>query len=155
MFFRKYQNKKGVTLIEIITVVAILGILAGISVNVFRSVSNAKTLDKEAEIILSYINRTRTNAINSLNLEAHGVSFASSSVTIYYGTNATTAASSSVYTLGAGHTISSVSLSNHATNFYFNKLSGEPSATGTITIENSSHETKTITVYGTGLCEVE
>ncbi len=153
--FSKTNFKRGITLIEILMVVAILGILTGISVSSFRTISNTKTLDKEAEVVLSYINRTRTNAINSLNLEAHGVSFASSTVTIYYGTSAVTAASSSVYTLSGGHTISGVSLSNGATNFYFNKLSGEPSATGSITIRNQSGDTKTITIYGTGLSEVQ
>lgn len=100
--FSKTNFKRGITLIEILMVVAILGILTGISVSSFRTISNTKTLDKEAEVVLSYINRTRTNAINSLNLEAHGVSFASSTVTIYYGTSAVAAASSSVYTLSGG-----------------------------------------------------
>lgn len=151
----KYKKNRGISIIEVLVVIAIMGILTSISVSVFRSLANNESLDKETEIILSYINRTRSNAINSLNLEEQGVVFASSSVKIYYGNNPLANSTSTTYTLSSHNIISNVDLSNNLTNFYFYKLSGEPSATGTITIQNSDGQQKTIVIYGTGLSDVQ
>jgi Tfp pilus assembly protein FimT len=152
MFFT-YKNKtQGISIIEVLMVVAIISIVTSISVGIFSSLSNKQTLDKEAEVVVSYINKTRSNAINSLSNKEHGVSFAS---TIYHGTSAVSPATSTVYTLSSKHTIWNVSLTNNLSNFYFYRLSGEPSATGTLQIRHVDGSSKTINIYGTGFVEVQ
>lgn len=147
--------KKGISILEVLLAVAIITIVTSISVGIFSSLSNKQTLDKEAEVVVSYINKTRSNAINSLSNKEHGVSFASSTVTIYHGTSAVSPATSTVYTLSSKHTIWNVSLTNGASNFYFYRLSGEPSATGTLQVRHIDGSSKTINVYGTGFIEVQ
>lgn len=147
--------KQGISVIEILIVIGIMGIVASLTVSGFHLLANTESLDKEAELVLSYINRTRTNAINSLDLQEHGIVFASSSVRIYYGNNPSAVSTSTTYNLAGNNVIQNLSLSNHLTSLYFYKLSGEPSATGTIRIRNSDGEEKVIVIYGTGLSEVQ
>lgn len=148
-------KKKGISMIEILMVLAIMGIVTSISIGVLHSLSNTESLDKETELVLSYINRTRSNAINSLNSEEQGVEFSSSTVRIYYGNNPQANSTSTTYTLSSNNVIENVDLSNNLDNLYFYKLSGEPSATGTITIRNSDGQEKKIIIYGTGISDVQ
>lgn len=151
-----YKSKrKGVSMIEILITLSIMGIVTSISIGVLHSLSNTESLDKETELVLSYINRTRSNAINSLNFEEQGVQFSSSTVRIYYGIDPEANSTSTTYTLSSSNVIQNVNLSNNLSSFYFYKLSGEPSATGTLTIRNSDGQEKTIIIYGTGISDVQ
>ncbi len=155
MFSNFKKNNTGISMIEVLMVIAIIGIVTSISVSIFSSLSSTQSLDKEAEIVVSYINKSRSNAINSLSNKEHGISFASSTVTIFYGTNAASPATSTVYTLSSKDKIWNVSLTNGLSNFYFYRLSGEPSATGTFEVRHSDGSKKTINIYGTGFVEVQ
>lgn len=147
--------KKGISVIEVLLTIAILGILTSISVGIFSSLANSQSLDKETEIIISYINKARNNSINSLDFMAHGVSFASSTVTVFYGTNPQTAPTSTVYTLSPRETIWNVAFSNSQSYLYFNKLTGKPNTTGTLKVKHASGVEKVITIYATGFVEVQ
>ncbi len=147
------MNNRGFSALEIIITISISFILTAISVSMFSRLSNNTSLDKDANIVLSYISRARSAAIDSKDALAHGVKFASTTVYIYSGTTYPGTHSES-YNLLSGANISSLSLSNRSTSFYFNKLTGTPSATGTVTVSRNG-SSKSIIIYATGVSEIQ
>ncbi len=146
--------KRGISLIEILVAISIAGILGAISISVFSRLSNATSLDRDANIVLSHITKARTLAIDSVNSLTHGINFGSTTVKVFSGTVLTTSNIESIYTLQGGSRISAISLSNATTSLYFNKLTGNPSATGNITVSQGSNS-KTIIIYATGIAEIQ
>lgn len=149
------SKKKGISVIEILVVVAILGILTAISTGLFTSLANSQSLDKETETIVSFINKARNNAINSLELTQHGVIFASSTVRVFYGTNPATAPTSTTYNVSSKDKIWNVTFGNGQSYLYFNKLTGKPNTSGTLQVRHSDNTSKTIRIYATGFVEVQ
>ncbi len=151
------NSKKGFSLYEIIIAIAIAGIITALGGTVFFDLAGKQSLDKDTTTALSYIEKARMLTINSANATTYGIKFASSTVTIFPGTSyASATASNTVFTLSGRTTISSVSLSNSTTTFYFQRLTGMPTATGTITFKQvNGTSTKQILISGTGLAEVQ
>ncbi len=141
-------------MLELLVAISITFILCAISVSVFSRLSNSTSLDRDANIVLSYISKARTKAIDSVDSLAHSVNFASTSVKVYSGTSITTASLKETYRLPSGTSITSVSLSNGTTSLYFNKLTGNPSATGSITLRRAG-ENVVIRIYATGITEIQ
>ncbi len=148
------MRQKGISLIEVLIGISIMMIIGATSVVVFSRLSNATSLDRDANIVLSYVSRARTESIDSVSSLTHGIKFASTSVKVFSGTVLTTSNVEATYALLGSTRISSVSLSNATSSLYFNKLTGSPSATGTVTVSFGS-EAKTIRIYATGIAEIE
>lgn len=147
---------KGFTVAELIVVIAIGAILTTISMTVFVNTIAYHSVDKDVQSVQSSILTARAQAMGSKNFATYGVRFASSSVAIFQGTSFSTASTTMVYNLSSRVSISSVQLSNSSTSVYFNKLTGVPSATGTIQLRlNTSSNTRTITIQGTGIVDVQ
>lgn len=148
--------KKGFTIVEALIGVAILAVIAALSVTTFVNVANYQALEKDADSALSYIQKARNMALNSNEFSQYGVRFASTSISIFQGTTFSTASTTMVYNLSSRATISSVNLSNGSRDIYFNKLTGKPNATGTVTFKSKSGTTtKVLIIYGTGISELQ
>lgn len=145
---------KGVSLLEIIITISVLLMLGSISVSVFSDLSNSTSLDKDANIIASYIDRARGEAIDSVFSVPHGVYLESDKISIFSGTTYSIGDLESYYDVSSKSSISSIDLTGGVTSFYFEKLTGIPSATGTITV-SSDDGSRLITIYGTGVVDVE
>jgi len=156
-----YKNKSiynsGFNIIEILIILAILAIFVSLSITVFLNLSNNQSLEKEVTTSLSFIEKARMKTINSSFQSQYGVKLASTSVTIFPGTTYVQGnASNTAYTLGGKAYISSINLTNGGTSFYFQKLTGKPSATGTITFRLTGTTTeKYIIINSAGLAEVQ
>ena len=149
------KRNKGFTVFEIAVAVAI-GVFIGMTaVATFSGLSNSKSLDRDAVNVLSYIEKARGKAIDSVGGVEHGVKFASSYVKVFSGTSYITTNTEATYAVPVASLISSISLSNATTTLYFSKLTGNASATGTITISRGAGGSKTIKIYATGLAEIQ
>lgn len=147
---------RGFTLIEMVVAFGITAIIVTLTVSSFVGLSNFQSIDKDSDVSLSYLEKARTQAIDSKNFSEYGVRFASTSVTLFPGTAYTSTSSNLVYNLSTKVTISAISLSNGGTDIYFNKVTGESNATGTVTFQlQNSSTTKKIIIYGTGLAEIQ
>ena len=148
--------KHGFSLLEIILAVGIAGIIMALGSSVFFNLSNKESVEKDANVSLSFIEKARMLTINSLYSSEYGVKFSPNSVTVFPGeVYSPQNASNTVYNLSSKVSISSVELSGGATSFYFSKISGKPSATGTINfLGTNSSISKQITINGTGLSEL-
>ncbi len=152
MFFSgtKKNKKSGATFLELIIVLAIVTILALAGAAAMISTSSENTLDSDKSIVLSALSKARTMALNGDESVEHGISFGHSSVLLFQGTNVDGAARDAVYNLAVSK-ISTV-LSNATTSFYFNKVTGIPSTTGTVTLSSKGNST-VITIYGSGISQ--
>ena len=150
------KKNKGISILEVLISIAILSILGGLSISVFSRLSNSTSLDRDATITLSYINKARTKAINSVNSTPHGIKLETNKVSIFSGTSYLIANVEDFYSIPYTASISSINLSNASTELYFNELTGTPSATGTITLSGTNTDTtKVIIIYATGLAEIQ
>jgi len=146
--------RRGMTIIEVLVVIAVLGIIFSIVIPQFSKTKELQVLKNGVQDGLSSINKARSQTLASLNSSEYGVHFQSDKVIIFKGDifnpsamdnetiNIVTPANISNVTLGCTPSI--------PCDVYFNRLSGSPSRTGTITISTTSYF-KIITIYATGV----
>ncbi|KKQ03865.1 MAG: hypothetical protein US18_C0030G0004 [Parcubacteria group bacterium GW2011_GWB1_36_5] len=149
--------QKGITVVELLVVIAVLGIIFSVVLPQFSKIRENQVLKNGVEDLLSSINNARGKTLASLNSSEYGAHFESDKVIIFKGivfsdvdlNNETigiiTPASITNVTLNG--------VSGTSGDVYFNRLSGTPSKTGTITVSTTSYS-KIITIYGTGVASV-
>lgn len=149
-------RKKGFSLVELVIIIAMTAVIAAVVFFSFRGFTNYQVLDKETDIVQSYVDKARVEALNSKSFADFGIRFASTSVTLFQGSAYVASTSNLVRNLPSGVRISTISLTGGVSDMYFNNVTGEPNATGTITFQLTStpSTTKSIVIYGTGLSEV-
>ncbi len=150
------MNNKGFTLIEVLVSIAIIFILAGISTSVFYQKYRTVTVDKDVTNVISYLDKARNQTIDAVDASSFGISFSSTTVNLFEGTVSNSSTIKTTYTISPDVTMT-YALTGGASQVYFNRLTGEPSVVGTITLTskvNNSYTT-TIVIRATGLAEVQ
>lgn len=151
------QNKfnTGFTLIELLVIIAILGFLSTIIIGTFIDFRKSHALEKDTELIVEVLRQARNQTISSKNASLYGVHFGTSAITLFTGSayNASSP-SNQVYPLNGTDSIVTISLLGGGNSIVFQRLSGETSQSGTITISSpSTGKTKVVTIYKTGVVE--
>lgn len=144
----------GFTLIEIILVVGILGILFVLLITGISDFAERQSFNSVVTDVRDGVIEMRQRTLSSENDTLYGIHVSSTSFTLFEG---------SAYVFGdpdntviefPGSVTATSSLSGGVTSATFTRLTGIPSATGTITIEDTtSGEQATVTISGTGLVE--
>lgn len=149
----KYTYKRGITIIEITIVVLILGVLLTVILPQFSKIKENQVIKAAVADTLSSIDKARSQTLSSLNSSEYGVHFQSDKVIIFTGKVFSSGASSNeTVNIISPARISNVTLggvSSTSGDMYFNRLSGAPSTTGTVTISSTSFS-KTVTISATG-----
>lgn len=156
MMTQRYNRKfasRGFTLIEIILAIAILSIIMAVIISGMMDYVNYQRMQADVVEVSSQIRETRQNSLSAQDDTHYGVHFESDSVTIFDG--------DTYNALDPDNQVTSFSivglatdLTNGDSDIVFSRLTGVPSATGTITItSNQLGTTATITVNGTGLVD--
>jgi prepilin-type N-terminal cleavage/methylation domain-containing protein len=144
---------RGITLLEVIIVIAILGILAAIIIPQFSRIKELQALKNAGEDIISNFNQAKSETLASLNSSEYGVHFESDRIIIFKGEVFVAGDSNNVTTnIIPPAVISNIALTGGAVDFYFERLTGAPSKTGTITIALSADASvnKVLTISATG-----
>lgn len=157
-----FKNKKacslmrrGITIIEILIVIAVLGIIFSIIIPQFSKMRENQALKNGAQDILSSVNKARSQTLASLNSSEYGVHFQSDKVIIFKGAVFSGGdANNETIDIITPAIISNIALAGGGNEIYFNRLSGAPSTTGAVTISTSSYS-KIITIYATGAVSVD
>ena len=152
--YRSGAFNRAFTLVEILMVLAIMAVVSTISVKTYFNLREKQAIQKDTDSIVSVIEKAKSLSSNRKNDSAYGVKFSSSTVTIFSGTDYTNGNSISKYEMEESVKISAISLSSHDTEINFNKITGNPNATGTITLITPSYS-KIVTIYGTGIIEAK
>lgn len=142
------------TFAELLIILAALGILIVVVIPQFSKMRENQVLKSAVGDVLSSLNKARSQTLASLNSSQYGVHFQSDKVIIFTGTvfNANNVSNETINIVTPA-TISNVALgagSPDSGDIYFSRLSGSPSATGTITISTTNYN-KIITISATGI----
>jgi Tfp pilus assembly protein FimT len=147
----------GVTIMELLAVMAVIGVLVLIVLPQFSKIKENQVLKNGVQDILSSINKARTQTLSSLNSSEYGVHFQADKVIIFKGTVFSAVASDNEeIDIISPASISDVQLgagSPSTGDMYFSRLSGNPSTTGTVTISTTNFS-KVITISATGTASV-
>jgi len=145
---------KGITLVEVVLVIVVLGIIFSIALPEFAKMRERQVLKSGVEEIISSVNKARSRTLASINSFSYGVHFESDKVIIFKGTSFSSGdANNETVNIVAPASISPINLSGGASDIYFNRLSGAPNITGNVVISTTNF-TKTITISATGIASV-
>ncbi len=144
------KQKKGFTALEILIVIAIIAIIGGVLLPSFGAMRRDQVLKSAVEDVASALDKARSESLSSRDSSEYGVHFETNMAVIFTGVAYTAGASSNQeVAISAPASISAITLSGGGSEVYFDRLSGEPNKTGTITITNDS-ASKVITISATG-----
>ncbi len=149
--------KKGITIVEIITVIAVLGIIIAVVIPQFAKIRENQVLKSGVSDIISSINKARSQTLSSLNSSEYGVHFQADKIVIFktdvFDSNAVDNENISLTTPATIANVTLNGVSGASGDIYFNRLSGAPSVNGTITISTTNFS-KIITISTTGIASV-
>ena len=142
--------KKGVTVLEVLVVLAILGILLVIILPSFKTMRDNQILKSAASDIFSALDRARSETLSSVNSSEYGVHFQSDKIVVFQGkVYSSSDPDNENIPIYSPATVSAINLTGGAVDLYFNRLSGAPDKTGTVTVSVSALS-KVITISATG-----
>lgn len=147
------RGKRGITGIEILFVVAVVGIIISVIIPQFSQIRENQVIKAVVEDVLSSLNKARGQTLSSLNSSEYGVHFQPDKIIIFKGkVFSSNASDNETVSIVSGVDISNVTfggISGESGDIYFNRLSGSPNTTGTVTVSTSSYS-KIITISATG-----
>ena len=151
----KIKNKfsRGFTFIEMAIVLAILGLLVSMVIPSFKNVGGSEALSTTVTSVISVLNEARSSAVSSKNAHGYGVRILPNQIVSFegtYGTNNKILTISNLVKLST-----STGICSGCSDVIFNNVSGNTSASGTITVTILNDQTKnsTIRIYSTGAVE--
>lgn len=146
---QRTMNNKGFTLIEVMLSLAIIAIIAGMSVPIYQSFQVKNDLDIAATTIAQTFRRAEMLAQASAGDSSWGVHAGSGRIVLFQGTSYATRNS-------AYDEISDLPLDITATGtteFIAAHFTGYPVTAGTLTLTSTANETRTITINNYGMVE--
>jgi len=150
---RMFGSRRGITLIEILIVLAGMGILFAIIVPQFSQIRENQVLKTAVADVLSTVDKARSQTLASKDSSEYGVHFQSDKVIIFKGIIFSDIDPNNVITdIILPANISNVTLggiSDVSGDMYFNRIYGAPNTNGTITISSPS-SSRIITIYQSG-----
>lgn len=154
----KHSSERGVSLVEILLVIAILSVLSVMTLQTYKKLDSTKALDTDALRVLLELQEARSLTTSSKNAQQYGVHLATTSVTIFQGTSFVSGNAGNITTtLNHAVTISSSTLSGGGADVIFQRLTGKTAQSGTVTVSLSASSSvkKVIQLYRTGLSEIQ
>lgn len=146
---------RGITAVELLVVIAVLGIIFAVALPQFSKIRENQVLKNGVVDVLSSVDKARSQTLASLDSSQYGVHFQSDKVIIFKGTAFVEGAGSNeTINIITPATISAINLVGGGDDVVFNRLNGAPSVTGSI-IVSSTNFTKTITISATGVASVD
>ncbi len=140
------SGRHGFTLLEVLLVVAIIGVVAGISIPVYQNFQVKNDLDIAANSIASSFHRARTLATSSEGDSRWGVSIQAGSITVFQGTSYASRNSAFDEVFSVPATITPSGLGE----VVFDQLTGTALSTGTVTLTASTGRVRTVAITAKG-----
>lgn len=142
-------KQSGFTLLEIMLVIAIIGILGGLSLPIYLNFQIRNDQDIAVSSLVSFLRQAHTRAVSGEEDSAWGVEIATNHITLFKGADFSVRDPSfdQVYTSTASITFSPTS------EIIFVQLSGEPNITPTIIIQGATVSNKTVAINEKGVID--
>lgn len=148
----KIYSQTGFTIIEILVAIAIVLIITLITIFSLTTLNKQVEIDSVGQNILSTLRIARSKTLASESETTYGVHFETSKYVLFSGaTYIDGAASNKEYSLAESE-INSISLSGGGSEVIFNRIRGDTSQNGTISIRliADSNQTRTININSSG-----
>lgn len=148
------RKESGFTIVEILVVVAIMTILAALMWTGMSNYASWQRYLSQVSEIRSSILEARSQTLGSVNDAAYGVYVGTDSIEFFSGATPTPGDPANTILPFTSDLRATSTLSNGAWFVTFSRVTGEPSATGTIRINHGSRDASTtLRIYGSGLVE--
>ncbi len=148
------RAQAGFSLLEILLVIAILAIIAMFVFTSMISYARFEQLRASTTELETLINETRQRTLSAESTGRYGLYFATSSVVFFEGDGYTGNNPTNATTTFVGLTLSTNFPGTTTKQIIFTRLTGTPSATGTITLTQSvTNSTTSLTIVPSGLVE--
>jgi len=147
------RPESGITVIEVLLVVAILGMLTSLIIPPFANFRKKKVIDAEAEAVMELIARARMDTLASRDDTEYGIHLDSDSVTYFVGAAYDPMAPTNVtHEVISLVTLGNISLAGGGSDIVFDRLTGTTGEFGTfqLTFASDADVFATITVSSTG-----
>jgi Tfp pilus assembly protein FimT len=151
------KQQTGISALEIVIVIGILGVILNIVIGSFSSFRNSSILQVGTEDIVSLMMQSRSDALSSKDDSVYGIHFETNNVVTFKGgVYSPSDPDNHVVSLDSRIQVSNIVLNGGGSDVVFNRLTGKTNQFGTIKITavSASETFKTITVYSTGLVDV-
>jgi prepilin-type N-terminal cleavage/methylation domain-containing protein len=144
---------KGITLIELLLVVAIFAIIAGAAIPVLGQLQTSTQLNQAASELVQTLRDARQRSVAGLNNSSHGVYFqAPDQIILYQGDNYSSRDPAADQVTILDSTIQ-FTITVPGNDLNFAKATGDPSQTGIIALTHKVSDTRSITINQYGLIE--
>ena len=136
------MHKKGFSLLEIMIVVAIIGILSAIAVINFSAARKAKILETTADGIAFTLEKAKADSVSGKYGQSHGLKFNTGDYISFVGSSYNAGnASNTAYTIDDSFTITNT-ITDPDDKIVFLRLTGATNNTATVTVSQISDSTK-------------
>ncbi len=144
--------QNGFTLIELLVSIAIIAILAALTIASFTTLNKQVSIDSTTQNILSVLRRARSQTVASENQSSYGVHFETSKYVLFKGTDYVVGDSSNKEYNLSDSQITAITLAGNETDVVFDRIRGTTSQNGTIKLElnTDSNRTSTIVIDSSG-----
>lgn len=150
------MSRRAFTIIEVIVVIGITALLAGLSLPISGSFLSRNELSSESVKITDSLRRARTQSMYGAQDSVWGVHFTSSDYTIFRGSSYNPADSyNNTTSLPGVLSISAITINGGGSDIIFDRVSGTTSTFGTTTISNDASEIRTIVVNSAGTINLQ
>ena len=139
----------GFTLVEVLLSIAAIAIISGISMPIYLSFQVKDDLDIAVVTLVQSLRRSQAQSQASEGDANWGVKIQSGSITLFKGASYAGREASYDEIFNTSSAISFAGISE----IVFDKLSGEPDTTGTITLTSTTNQTATVTLNGKGMVD--
>lgn len=137
----KFLTKNGLTIIEMLAVVAIIAVLATITTGAFYSLRRQSALDAATENIIALLNQARTKTLASENDSEFGLHFETAKAVMFKGiAYSATSSNNEAFNLPSPVEMSDISFGGNE--FFFKKFTGNASQAGTVVLKLKSDSSK-------------
>ncbi len=147
---------KGISIIEIIIILAIISILLGIVIINLTSFREEQALNVAINESISYINDARSKTLSSKDFSQYGIHFEQTKITLFKGTSYSPSDQNNIdYIFSSLLEISNISLNGGGNEVIFQKITGKTDQFGPIIyrVKNNPSKLKTITIKSTGIID--
>ena len=142
---QKTKQNRGFTLLEMMLVLALLGVVAGLSLPVYQKFQTRNDLDIAANTAAFALRRAQVNARGSLLDDAWSVHFQNSKISIYEGATFSQGA-----TLYATYSVPSTIQWSGLADVSYAKFSGYPVSTGSVNLRSITNEQRSVSINAKG-----
>jgi len=151
---KNLQTQRGISLLEVLITVAVIGILTAVIAYSFISFKNTQLLSVARDQVVSIVIKAKSETLASKNSMSYGVHFENIKVVLFTGpTYSATAVDNQVYVFDSKVSMSSIVLTGGGNEILFDRLTGFVTQNGNVIVSliSDTSKQKSITISKTGI----